>query len=52
MDVIWGKREGKYFLVTDWTGGIALIRFDKFAFARRVTVLAETVIASEAKQSM
>jgi hypothetical protein len=34
MDVIWGKREGKYFLVTDWTGGIALIRFDKFAVWR------------------
>jgi hypothetical protein len=34
MDVIWGKREGKYFLVKDWTGRNSLIRFGKFAFAR------------------
>jgi hypothetical protein len=32
--VIWGKREGKYFCGADWTGGIALIRFDKFAVWR------------------
>ncbi len=35
MDVIWGNREGKYFWGRDWTGGIALIRFDKFAVARK-----------------
>jgi hypothetical protein len=37
MDVIWREREGKYFLVTDWTGGIALIRFDNFAVWRRAS---------------
>jgi hypothetical protein len=35
MDLIWGKREGKYFLRWDWTGGIRLIRFNKFAVARK-----------------
>jgi hypothetical protein len=30
MDLIWDKREAKYFLRGDWTGGIRLIRFDKF----------------------
>jgi hypothetical protein len=35
MDVIWGKREGKYFCGWDWTGRIALIGFDKFAVARK-----------------
>jgi hypothetical protein len=35
MDLIWGKREAKYFLRGDWTGGIRLIRLDKFAVARK-----------------
>jgi hypothetical protein len=48
MDVIWGKREAKYFCGYDWTGSISLIRFRKFDFAR----MAETVIANEAKQSI
>jgi len=34
MDLIWDKREAKYFLRGDWTGGIRLIRFDKFVVAR------------------
>jgi hypothetical protein len=34
MDVIWGRREAKYFLGEDWTGSISLIWFDKFAFRR------------------
>jgi len=34
MDVIWGKREAKYFLEKDWTGQIRLIRFNKFAVWR------------------
>jgi hypothetical protein len=34
MDVIWAKREGKYFLGEDWTGSISMIGFDNFA-ARR-----------------
>jgi hypothetical protein len=32
--LIWGSREGIYFCGQDWTGRIALIRFDKFVFAR------------------
>jgi hypothetical protein len=55
MLVIWGIREGKYFYRKDWTGSISLIRLDKFA-ARRARpkggILAEIVIASEAKQSI
>ena len=35
MQVIWGKREGKYFLAEDWTGSISLIRFRKLEFRRR-----------------
>jgi hypothetical protein len=35
MDLIWGKREGNYFLQWGWTGGIRLIRFDKFVVARK-----------------
>jgi hypothetical protein len=34
-EVIWGKREAKYFFGKDWTGSISLIRFDKFAGARK-----------------
>jgi hypothetical protein len=34
MDLIWDKREAKYFLRGDWTGGIRLIRFNKFVVAR------------------
>jgi hypothetical protein len=35
MDVIWVRREAKYFLRQDWTGSISLIRFIKFAVARK-----------------
>jgi hypothetical protein len=35
MEVIWGKREGKYFCGQDWTASISLIRLDKFAVARK-----------------
>jgi hypothetical protein len=35
VKVIWVWREGKYFSREDWTGGIALIRFNKFAVARK-----------------
>jgi hypothetical protein len=34
MDLIWGDREGIYFFKRDWTGGITLIRFNKFRFTR------------------
>jgi hypothetical protein len=34
MDLIWDKREAKYFLRGNWTGGIRLIRFNKFVVAR------------------
>jgi hypothetical protein len=34
MDVIWGKREAESFCEGDWTGGIALIRFNKLAGTR------------------
>jgi len=34
MNLIWVDREVKYFFTHDWTGGITLIRFNKFRFAR------------------
>jgi hypothetical protein len=34
MDVIWGKREGKYFLEKDWTGRNRLIWLWNFVFTR------------------
>jgi hypothetical protein len=34
MDVIWGKREGKYFYGQDWTGRNRLIGLEKFVFWR------------------
>jgi hypothetical protein len=34
MDLIWAKREGKYFWQEDWTGSISLIGFEKFAVRR------------------
>jgi hypothetical protein len=34
MDVIWVKREGKYFFAKDWTGSISLIGLGKFAVWR------------------
>jgi hypothetical protein len=41
LDVIWGKRERKYFCKQDWTGGITLIRFNKLRRARKRRLLAE-----------
>ncbi|MGD0847335.1 hypothetical protein [Bradyrhizobium sp.] len=35
MEVIWGRREGIYFLEQDWTGGITLIPQENF-FSRRM----------------
>jgi hypothetical protein len=35
LEMIWGARKGKYFCNEDWTGGISLIRFNKFGCARR-----------------
>jgi D-alanyl-D-alanine dipeptidase len=35
MDVIWAKREGKYFCSNGWTGSISLIRFEKIGVWRR-----------------
>jgi hypothetical protein len=35
MDLIWAKREAKYFCGKDWTGRNSLIGFDNFAFRRR-----------------
>jgi hypothetical protein len=35
MDLIWAKREAKYFFARDWTGSIGLIGFDKFAVRRK-----------------
>jgi hypothetical protein len=35
LDVIWGVRKQKYFCRWDWTGGIRLIRFNKFAVTRK-----------------
>jgi hypothetical protein len=46
MDVIWGKREGKYFLHWDWTGSISLIGFDKLAVRRNVSTLTSVAIFS------
>jgi hypothetical protein len=34
MDLIWVKREGKYFCDKDWTVDSALIGFEKFVFWR------------------
>jgi hypothetical protein len=34
MDLIWVKREEKYFWSNDWTGGIGLIGFCKFVVWR------------------
>jgi hypothetical protein len=49
MDVIWGKREAKYFYLKDWTGSISLIRFNKFADTRKAVEQATSriVIASQ-----
>jgi hypothetical protein len=41
MDVIWGKREGKYFLEKDWTGRNRLIGLNKFAVTRRAKTWTE-----------
>jgi hypothetical protein len=35
MDLIWGKREAKYFCAKDWTGRNSLMGFDNFAVRRR-----------------
>jgi len=35
MDLIWLSGEAEKFLRWDWTGGITLIGFDKFDFARK-----------------
>ena len=35
LEVIWGVRKQKYFCKQDWTGSISLIRFNKFAVARK-----------------
>src|SRR5229473_622348 len=35
LDVIWGVRKQEYFCKEDWTGGIRLIRFNKFGRARK-----------------
>jgi hypothetical protein len=35
MDLIWLKREGKYFCSDDWTGSISLMGFKKFAVWRK-----------------
>ncbi len=35
MEVIWGKREAKYFFKSDWTGGIELISRENFFCRRR-----------------
>jgi hypothetical protein len=35
MDVIWVRREWKNFCKGDWTTQITLIRFNKFASARK-----------------
>jgi hypothetical protein len=35
LDVIWGVRKQKYFCKQDWTASISLIRFNKFAVARK-----------------
>jgi len=35
MDVIWVKQEAENFFKWDWTGGITLIRFNKFRRARK-----------------
>jgi hypothetical protein len=34
LEMIWGVRKQKYFCEWDWTGGIRLIRFNKFGRAR------------------
>ena len=35
MDLIWVKAEAENFLKWDWTGGITLIRFNKFGRPRK-----------------
>jgi hypothetical protein len=35
MDLIWARREAKYFCAKDWTGSISLIGFDKSAVWRK-----------------
>ena len=35
LDLIWGEWEREYFCKDDWTGGITLIRFNKFRCARK-----------------
>jgi hypothetical protein len=35
MNLIWAKREGKYFCAKDWTGSISLIGLEKFAVWRK-----------------
>ena len=35
IDLIWGRGEAENFLKWDWTGGIILIRFNKFRRARK-----------------
>ncbi|HEX9586151.1 MAG TPA: hypothetical protein VGA15_00200, partial [Bradyrhizobium sp.] len=35
LEVIWGVRKQEYFCIQDWTGSISLIRFNKFAVARK-----------------
>jgi hypothetical protein len=35
MDLIWVRREGKYFCSSGWTGSISLIGFDKFDVWRK-----------------
>jgi hypothetical protein len=49
MPVIWVWKKQEYFYGEDWTGRIALIRFEKFGFAR--TVFSPSLRANGSAQS-
>jgi hypothetical protein len=51
LDLIWGEWEWKYFFKQDWTGRIALIRFNKFRPTRKRATLANSVIPGRANGS-
>jgi len=46
MQVIWVRKERKYFFRQDWTTQITLIRFNKTAFSRKSPALTPTARTS------
>jgi hypothetical protein len=52
MDLIWAKREAKYFFARDWTVDSALIGFEKLDFWRNASSVIPGRIEDASPESM